>query len=107
MVDADTPVGLYHRIRKDLKQFVDAKPDTFGGIVALRAKENLEPNKLTLRLVVTYAFNGEDRGRVGDARDLISEYILEWLAREGVGVTIPAVRDGDLGNVAAVRHSVL
>ena len=90
-------MGIYARARADLKKFVDANPDKFGGISALRANPSDSLNKITLRMVYTYAFNGEHRGKVGDARDAIAEFVLTWLAREGVTVSIPAVRGGQPG----------
>ena len=64
-------------------------------------------NKLTLAVYFDYAFNGEDLGKTGAARDELAEFVLAWLAKEGVGVSIPAVRGGDVGQLGGVRTAVL
>lgn len=73
----------------------------------LRCREVDSLSKLKLAMYFNFAFNGEDLSKVGNARDMLVEFALQWLAREGVGVTLPPVRDTAGLDAAAVRTSVL
>ena len=67
-------------------------PKVFGKTTLLRCERMTEMNKLNLPLYFEYCFNGENLVRLGDAKDEMVEFVVEWLRKEGIDVTIPTIR---------------